>query len=523
MIHSDKDSLTEEETEKALSNMMRQGVTVQVKLTFTEGIFLVGFALLLGAPNTVIGVLAAIPAIAQLLQIPAVYLIGRVGSRQRLNYFTQLGNRVAILVMVVIPLLVSYGAALLLMIVVVAIQAIFTAIGSPSWNSWLRDLVPVEEMGRFFSKRMALSGLVAVAASLVGGVFIGLWVDSTLYFKLRSYSLLFFIAFISGMAAIFYTISTPEPRTVVTQKSASFSNLVSRPFEDGNFRNLLWFSGAWAFSAGLAAPFFAVYLLSEDYLNLGMPIATVLAALTQLVSILFYRFWGRYTDRFSNKSILRVAVPLFLIGTFLWTFSRVAAGISLLIPLLVFIHLLTGFSAAGVNLTSGTIGLKLAPRGESASYLAARGTVMAVAGSIAPILGGLLSDLFANRELVFSMTFLDPSGALVIHTYHVAGLDFLFLISAILGVFALHRLSLVKETGEVDERIVLEAIAAETRQNVKNISTVDGLKQTFQVPIETTRKIVRRRKKPVGKKKSAPSQSMDGLVEGAEKQGKTGD
>ncbi len=489
---------------------MKQGITVQVKLTFTESIFLVGFALLLGAPNTVIGILAAIPSMAQLLQIPAVYLITKVGSRRRLNLITQIGNRLAILTMVAIPILSTGESGLILLVGVVAVQALFTALGSPSWNSWLRDLVPVEELGRFFSKRMALSGIVAVVASLVGGAFVGIWSSSSLFIQLRAYSFLFFIAFLAGMSAIFYTVSTPEPPTIVSQKSTRFSDLVARPFEDSNFRNLLWFSAAWSFSTGLAAPFFAVYLLSEDYLSLGMPLATVLTALTQLVSIMFYRFWGRYTDRFSNKTILRVAVPLFLVGTFLWTFSRVAAGLSLLIPLLVFVHLLTGFSAAGVNLTSGTIGLKLAPRGESAAYLAARGTVMAVAGAIAPILGGVLSDFFANRELFFSITFTDPGGAIVIHTYHVGGLDFLFLISAIIGIFALHRLSLVKETGEVDERVVLEAIAAETRRNVKNISTVDGLRHTFQVPVETTRKIVKRRR---GRPKKSRAESSSDTTE----------
>ena len=135
---------------------------------------------------------------------------------------------------------------------------------------------------------------------------------------------------------------------------------------------------------------------------------------------------------------------------------------------------------------------------------------MAVAGAIAPILGGVLSDFFANRELFFSITFTDPGGAIVIHTYHVGGLDFLFLISAIIGIFALHRLSLVKETGEVDERVVLEAIAAETRRNVKNISTVDGLRHTFQVPVETTRKIVKRRR---GRPKKSKTESGSDTTE----------
>jgi hypothetical protein len=129
---------------------------------------------------------------------------------------------------------------------------------------------------------------------------------------------------------------------------------------------------------------------------------------------------------------------------------------------------------------------------------------MAAAGAIAPIIGGVLSDVFALRELMFSITFTDPGGAIVIHTYHLAGLDFLFVISVVFGVFALHRLSLVKEVGEVDERVVLEAIAAETRRNVKTISTVDGLRSTFQVPIETTRRISKSRKSRTPRKKTIP-------------------
>ncbi|MFW9800096.1 MAG: MFS transporter [Candidatus Thorarchaeota archaeon] len=495
----DGSRLTPDETQKALSNMIKQGVSVQVKLTLTESIFLVGFALMLGASNTVIGILAAIPSFAQLLQIPSVYLIKKIGSRRKLNFTTQLGNRLAILLMALIPFISVSELGLLLLVSTVAIQAVFVAIGSASWNSWLRDLVPEEQLGQFFSKRMALGGVMAVISSLAGGAFIGRLSSLGFGMSMMSYSTLFLVAFLAGMIALYYTSTTPEPKTTVTEAGTSFFRLVARPFQDLNFRSLLWFSAAWTFSTALATPFFAVYLLSR--LGLGMPLATALTATTQLVSILFYRFWGRYSDRFSNKSVLQVATPIFLIGTFLWTFTNIAGALLLLIPLLFIIHLLTGFSAAGVDLTSDTIGLKLAPRGESAAYLAARGTVMAVAGTIGPIVGGLLADLFAARELYFSITLTDPGGTLVIHTYHVMGLDFLFLISVVLGLYSLHRLSLVQEVGEVEEKVVIEAIAAETRRNVKTISTVDGLRQTFQIPIKTTRRLVKRRRRVATREK----------------------
>ena len=45
--------------------------------TLTTGVFLVGFAVALGAGNFAIGVLAAVPFCVQLLQIPAVFLVER--------------------------------------------------------------------------------------------------------------------------------------------------------------------------------------------------------------------------------------------------------------------------------------------------------------------------------------------------------------------------------------------------------------------------------------------------------------
>jgi MFS family permease len=394
--------------------------------------------------------MAAVPSIIQLLQIPSVALIRRIGERKTINVLTQVGNRIGVLVMILIPFVGSFETGYVLLIGAVGLQGVFTAIGSPSWNSWLRDLVPEDQMGRFFSKRLALGGIAAITISLAGGFFIGQWEEMSLGPTINGYAVLFLVAFIAGIIAIAYTVKTPEPKMNLLWPMTKFRDLVWRPFQDPNFRSLLWFSVAWTLSTSLAASFFAVYLLAR--LGLDLPIATILTAITQVVSIFFFRFWGRLSDRYSNKSILLVTTPLFTVSTFLWTFTSVAETYSFLLPLLVIVHTLSGFSAAGVNLTSANIGLKLAPRGEAASYLAARGAVIAIAGTIGPLVGGVLADLFAERELLFSFTWTDPNGVLVFQTYRIIGLDFVFLLSVIVGVYALHRLAYVKETGEVEAK-----------------------------------------------------------------------
>ena len=489
-MDSEDGMLTDEQVEHGLQMMTWQGIATQVRLTLTESVFLVGFALALGAPNTLIGVLAAIPFIAQLLQIPSVYLIHKAGKRKRFNLTTQIGNRLAVYGMAIIPFIASIEYSLILLVLFVAIQAIFNGMGSPSWNSWLRDLVPQDRLGRFFSVRMALTGLVAIAVSLIGGQFIGQW-DIELGSNVTGgYSVLFFVAFIFGMIAVYFTIATPEPKMILPERNIKFSELIAKPFQDDNFRKLMWFSAAWTFSTTLASPFFTVYLLSD--LAIGLPFVSVLIALTSLVSIIFFRFWGRLSDRFSNKSILQVSAPLYIIATVMWTFSSVANAYSLLIPLLVLIHLLSGFAAAGVNLASANIGLKLAPRGESTAYLAARGSIVAVAGACAPLIGGVLGDILSRYTL--ALTIIEDSSG-IYPLYSIAGFSFVFLLSAVLGLYALHKLSLVRETGEVEEKIVLDAIFAETRRNVKTISTVDGLRQTFHIPVSERPISVKRKRK----------------------------
>lgn len=85
-----KDTLTEEEIQSGLRSVIKDGLTTQTMVTLTGGVFLVAFALKLGASNLVIGLLAAIPLLAQLIQIPSVYLIEKYRVRQAICVYATL-------------------------------------------------------------------------------------------------------------------------------------------------------------------------------------------------------------------------------------------------------------------------------------------------------------------------------------------------------------------------------------------------------------------------------------------------
>jgi MFS family permease len=151
------------------------------------------------------------------------------------------------------------------------------------------------------------------------------------------------------------------------------------------------FLSAWNFTANLASPFFAVYMLRS--LGYSMFTVIVLTIASQLSNLAAVGLWGNLIDRFSNKAVLGVSAPLFLICTLAWTFTGLSWVQSITLYLLLALHVLMGIATAGVALASGNIAMKLSPTGQATSFLAASSVVSASCASIAPIIGGLCADL----------------------------------------------------------------------------------------------------------------------------------
>lgn len=268
---------------------------------------------------------------------------------------------------------------------------------------------------------------------------------------------------------------------------SSFFSTILQPFKDVNFKNLVMFLGSWNFAVNLAAPFFTVYMLKRLELDLSFIIA--LTVLSQITNLGFLRIWGRFSDRFSNKSVLGVSGPLFMACILAWTFTTMPEKHVLTIPLLVAIHIFMGISMAGVTLGSGNIGLKLAPKGQATAFLAANSVVNSLAAGVAPILGGKFADLFAGHELAWTLKWTSPRRVLTLPTLNLQQWDFFFFFAFLIGLYSIHRLAMLKEVGEIEEKIVVQELLAEVRRRMIAVSSVGGLRQMVNFPFFVTRRL----------------------------------
>jgi MFS family permease len=484
-----KDVLDRSDLDRGLSMLMYDGVCTQVMGILTGGAFLVAFAVLLGASNAIIGLLAALGPLTQILQVPAIYLVDKIGLRKALSVVSSFISRLFWFVVAVLPWLMPKTYQVPILLTSLLVYFGLGTISGLSFSSWMRDLIPDEVRGSYSGKRMAISTAIAAGIGLAAGV--GVDVYKKYLDEIGIYSIYFLAGGSIGLLGTYFLSGIPEPR-MQRAPAGKLLDVVAEPLRDSNFRQLLIFLGIWSFAVNLAAPFFTVYMLKRLHLN--MSIILGLSVLSQVVNVLFFRLWGFLADRFSNKSVLAESGPMLVITIALWPFTTMPEFYVLTIPLLVLIHVLAGMSTAGVMLCSANIALKLAPYGKATAYLAGNALISGFAATIAPVLGGLLASTLEGEELTLTFRWISSvAGAtLEFPTLSLKGLDFLFILSFLFGLYSLHRLLAVREQGEVEKGIVYAEFRSEVRKAVRNMSNVAGMRDMFYFPYSRLREVMKR-------------------------------
>lgn len=487
------ESLSEQDIEHGLRLIIKDGVAAEVMVTLTSGAFLVALAMRMGATNFQIGLMAALPTLANLFQLLAIYLLHRFGNRKAVTVVCSLCARLPLLIIGFLPLLLPPKTGVVILIALLFVHYFFGSMSGTSWSSWMKDLVPKKRLGVYFSGRSRILQMTALPLSLAVALVLDWLRRDYPDYILTAYGLMFLCGGLAGLYGVSLLARTPEPR--IRPMEHNLFALLRQPLLDRNFRNLLIFNAAWAFAINLAAPFFTVYMLEM----LGMPLFWVVlfSIVSQLSNILFIRIWGRHSDLLSNKTVLKTCGPVYLFCIFAWTFTTFPEKHALTLPLLFLIHVFSGVTLSGINLALTNIGFKLAPDKQHAViFLSAKSLFTAFFSGIAPVIGGLYADFFAQRQLSWNILWQSPSGVRVIDTLSLQSWDFFFFTAFVLGFFALSRLNTIHEEGEVQKKISTNELLAELGREANELSTVSGLKTLAYLPFSFFSLL----KKKIGKK-----------------------
>lgn len=488
-----KIGLSEQEVRRGLRALTFEGIFSNAFAGVTSGGILAAFALALGANNLQIGILVALPALTQPIQVPAILLIERIRMRKLIATVTWFFGQSLWIPIALIPvfMVVPSGGAVMALLVLIGIRGGLAGVVNCSWNGWIRDLVPQAIMGKYFAKRLAYMTIAAAVAGLAGAVFLDIWQNqSASDNEVLGYTFaLLFATVVFGLGSPIMMTFIPEPRMQehAASKQPSLSNTLAAPFRDGNFKRFMSFMFLWGLAANLAVPFWVVYMLTV--LDLPLSVVIGLTVLMQVSSTLFYPMWGPMADRLGSKVVLTLSLSLYLLVILAWVFTTMPERYVLTFPLLVVLHIFAGAAAAGVALTSGTLGLKLAPQGEATAYLAGLGLIANLGAGLGPLIGGRFADYFSVRDLSLTFRFTGPDSIVEFPALFLGGFDFLFVVAFLLGLATLNILATVREDGEVTPEVALGELMSQSREVARTFNSVPGLSFATQFPYAYLRRI----------------------------------
>lgn len=472
--------------------LLRNGIAGQVMETLAIGTFLTAFALHLGASNAFIGLIAALPHLSSLGQLFGVIMVEKLRNRRLICVGAAFIGRVALIGLPAAAIIGDPLISLPLLFLAIGLRYGMGAIVSCSWNSWLRDLIPDSERGKLMGRRLMYMTAMGMIASLAASGFIDLWPRMSPTDIRFAYSALFGGAVVAGFIGVYCMAKMSEPRMPPSDGPLDLRRRLSEPFKDENFRKLMFFLASWNFAANLAAPFFTVHMLTR--LGLDLFPVTILAMCSQIANMIVLQSFGRIADRMSNKAVLVVAAPLFITCTFAWIFTTATDARWAVLLILASVHILTGVATAGVSIATTNIAMKLAPVGNSTSYLATNSLVSSTSAGLAPMIGGLCADFFAHQKLSILFRWNSGDHDATFETINLEHWDFYFVMAAIIGLFSLHRLAMVREEGTIDQRAVLNEVFTDVRRTIRNISSIAGLRVAAEFPFHLLQRVKLRRK-----------------------------
>jgi MFS family permease len=391
------------------------------------------YAKQLGATPFQFGLLAALPFLASILQLPASLVIEATGQRKRIFLLGHYLQRFLWFIIAVAPLWILNKGGLLharlamsVFLWLMFIMYAGGAIGGPAWVTWMADLVPDRIRGKYFSRRRQFGMFTAVPAAWIVGWLLDTQPSANPFSIMRWCSGVFIIAAMFGVMDIHMFQYVPDiPKR--PQKGMELIRALRQPLNDKRFLWFAGFVGTLFFAMSFMGQFVTLYVMDEAAKSGGHMNRTaqmMLIVTPYVAQLLCLGLWGHTADRMGKKPLLVVAALGLVPVGFGWcvlTESTVWVG-----------YILSAVGAAlwaAVEIANFNIVLEMSETpdaggtGGGSSYVAVNSVIVNIAGCLGGLSAGVIAELLRDWHAFW-----------VFKTFR--GYDILFAVSAVMRLLA---------------------------------------------------------------------------------------
>jgi MFS family permease len=381
-----------EKVKRTLRYSIYDGSAYNVMAGFGDN-YITPFALRLGAGSAAIGALASIPTlVGSVVQPLGARLSEITHSRKAVILPAIFGHAFMWLPILSIPFLpFAKGMEVPLLIAFVTLGVALGSVAGPAWISLMGDLVPERERGKYFGMRNEATGFVGLASLLTAGFLLNLFPSREIF---TGFALLFAVAFAARTISMLFLAAHYEPTPPEKPKKATGIIPFFKEFFSGKqpVAKFSRFICSTRFAVALASPFFTVYMLRDlgfDYFTFA-----ALCAVQAFSTYIAMPYWGRLSDEYGNRAVLRTAGFLVSLVPFLWLPSQRVSYLAL-------VHVFTGFAWAGFDLAAFNYVLDSTTREQRAAYAANVNFASGVAVFAGALIGGFLATAFERTQVLW--------------------------------------------------------------------------------------------------------------------------
>ncbi|MBL7159958.1 MAG: MFS transporter [Candidatus Aenigmarchaeota archaeon] len=380
-------NLSRAQTKKALDYSVMDGTAEAVRTGIT-GKYLVPFALALGAGNEYIGLINALPELIRTItQAFTSKVLERFKSRKYVCILSATIQRLFWLPILLIPFL--FAGNLWWLMFFVCLFYSFSAFTSTAWTSWIADLVPEKIRGRFFGKRNMFIDSATFFSALLAG-----WYLASIKNTIGGFSIIFLISLFFGFVSIYFLAKIPDVKQKTSHHKTrfSFAHFIHGVEEHKDHSNFVIFMTLTRFAVSFVSIFFTVYML--NVLKIGYLWFGIVVGAEMIVRIATQKYWGKLSDRFDDKRILKICYIGVPLTPFLWMF--VSTPIQAVI-----VSVITGFFWCGFDLSTFNYLLDSTPRSNPIPFISNYRFLTGISNFIGPVLGGITAVYLADKTFLF--------------------------------------------------------------------------------------------------------------------------
>lgn len=351
----------------------------------TGGMFIVGYALKLGADNVQIGLISAIPMCAVVAQLASAAIVERGASRRRMTIIAALANVSGWGLIILLPYAMSRASAdakIGALIAIITLVTVFAHVSGNARSSWVGDLIPEDRRGGFFGKMTMYGGIIGALFAVLEGRFL----DYVNRMGIGPFSWLFAFGMLFGLANALLFVPQSDVKAERHCMGGNLPAMILETFRNRALLVVLGYAILWSLQV-IAAPFYATYALRDLKVPFfGLGLVNSAAAVTMLASS---PFWGRVVDRYGCKPVLTACTACIAPAPLVWLWvTSPVAFYAAITPA----NLLVGFAIGGFSVALSTLIYKVTPSAGRSVQLAVYSTVVVLLAAPMPFVGGHLPD-----------------------------------------------------------------------------------------------------------------------------------